>query len=84
MKKMLEQRAKKAGAVTAKGDVGDRTEGKVTTSDRVMGGSQESADHPVLGLPPQSIDEAVKEIREEIREEMEARQRKGIASTQTL
>jgi lysophospholipid acyltransferase len=46
--------------------------------------SQESLyqeDHPLMTLPPQeSIDEAVKEIREEI----EARQRRGVVRMQTL
>jgi lysophospholipid acyltransferase len=44
--------------------------------------SQESVSgrQPVMGLPPESLDEAVKEIREEI----EAMQRKGLAKGEAL
>jgi lysophospholipid acyltransferase len=64
LKKKLEERTAKVG-----GHI------KRTLSQESVAGQQ-----PVMGLPPESLDEAVKEIREEI----EAIQRKGLAKGEIL
>jgi lysophospholipid acyltransferase len=64
LKRKLEERAKKAGSNLKK-----------SQSQESLAGQQ-----PVLGLPPESMDEAVNEIKME----MEARQRKGLTRSETL
>lgn len=64
LKRRLEERAAEVGPKLKK-----------TYSQESLAGQQ-----PVLGLPPESFDEAINEIRME----MEARQRKGMVRSETM
>lgn len=64
LKQRLEERAAKAGVNIQK-----------SYSQESLAGQQ-----PVLGLPPESLDEAINEIKVE----MEARQRKGLTRSTTV
>jgi lysophospholipid acyltransferase len=64
LKRKLEERANKAGSSLKK-----------SYSQESLAGQQ-----PVMGLPPESLDEAINEIKMEV----EARQRKGLARSPTL
>jgi lysophospholipid acyltransferase len=63
LKKRLEERAAKAGSKL-----------KRSSSHETLAGQQ-----PLLGLPPESLDETINEIKMEI----EAKQRKGVVKSET-